>query len=89
MASWADRQVKPLVDGFSTKKSVSTRGFVCLSTRRASRVQLCPALKLRRHRRELGTRRRRLSPGRQALLTRFRDGWPAGAGGQRVTATGR
>ncbi|MFJ1973987.1 SDR family NAD(P)-dependent oxidoreductase [Streptomyces sp. NPDC087903] len=37
----ADRQVKPLVDGFSTKKSVSTKGFVCLSTRRAS---TCPVL---------------------------------------------
>ncbi|CAM5438511.1 hypothetical protein SHIRM173S_11750 [Streptomyces hirsutus] len=31
--------MKPLVDGFSTKKSVSTRGFVCLSTLpRASRL---------------------------------------------------
>jgi hypothetical protein len=34
--------------------------------------------KLRRHRRELGTRRRRLSPGRQALLTlaHLRNGHP-------------
>ncbi len=33
--------VKPLVDGFSTKRTVSTRGFTCLFTRRAS---TCPAL---------------------------------------------
>ncbi|WP_433455208.1 GNAT family N-acetyltransferase [Streptomyces sp. CA-142005] len=38
--SWADNMVKPLVDGFSTKRTVSTRGFTCLSTRRAS---TCPA----------------------------------------------
>jgi hypothetical protein len=83
--------VKPLVDGFSTKKSVSTTGLVCLSTRPAS---TCPALpcflsaKLRRRRRELGTRWRRPGSGRQDLLTlaRLRNGHPyarlaAGCGG--------
>lgn len=57
----------------STKRTVSARGFVRLSTRPAS---TCPALPsafslpaLREHRRVLGARWRRLSAARQALLT--------------------
>ena len=81
-SSWADRQVKLLVDEFSIKKSASTRGSVWLSTRRAS---TCPSsalgflsAKLRQRRQEIGTRWRRLSAGRQALLTlaHLRNGHP-------------
>jgi hypothetical protein len=63
-------------------KSVSTRGFVCLSTpsgvdASSSALRFLSA-KLRRHRRELGTRWRRLSTGQQALLTlaHLRNGHP-------------
>lgn len=40
MGRWADSAVKPLVDGFSTKRTVATRGFACFSTRPGS---TCPA----------------------------------------------
>ncbi|SEB61997.1 DDE superfamily endonuclease [Streptomyces sp. 2131.1] len=39
-ARWADSAKKPLVDGFSTKRTGSTRGFTCLFTAAAS---TCPA----------------------------------------------
>lgn len=65
--------VKPLVDGFSTKRTVSTRGFTCLFNPSGIDVS-SSALRflvqeLRRHRRVIGSRWRRLSAGRQALLT--------------------
>ncbi|MDQ1073263.1 hypothetical protein QFZ32_008791 [Streptomyces canus] len=73
--------MKPLVDGFSTKRTVSTRGFVCLSTRPASTCPVLPCFltaPLREHRRVVGTRWRRLSEGRQALptLVHLRNGQP-------------
>lgn len=40
-SSWTDRHVRPLIDGFSTKKSVSVRGFLRLST---CPVLMCPVL---------------------------------------------
>jgi hypothetical protein len=81
LGGWADRHVKPLVDGFSTKKSVSTRGFACChsSGLDVSSSALCfLAAGLRRHRREIGTRWQRLSVGRQALLAlaHLRNGHP-------------
>ncbi|MGC0407541.1 hypothetical protein RKD31_000784 [Streptomyces sp. SAI-163] len=74
MGSWADRQVKPPGRWVSTKKSVSTRGPSGVDVS-GSALRFLSA-KLRRHRRELGTHWRRLSPGRQALLTlaRLRNG---------------
>jgi hypothetical protein len=80
--SWADNVVKPLVDGFTTKipsphqrlrvlvypsgLDVSSSALRFLST------------ELRRRREEIGTRWRRLTPGRQALLTlaHLRNGHP-------------
>lgn len=53
--------------------------LVCPSGIDVSSSALCfLSAKLRQHRRELGTRRRRLSPGRQALLTlaHLRNGRP-------------
>lgn len=59
-------------DGLSTKRTVSTRDFACVPTCPAS---TCPALllrflaaRLRERCRGIGTRCRRLSGGRQALL---------------------
>jgi hypothetical protein len=74
--------VKPLVDGFSTKKNHLHQGLRALVYPSGVDVSssALPFLsaKLRRRRRELGTRWRRLSPGRQALLTlaHLRNGHP-------------
>ena len=38
--------MKPLVDGFSTKRTVSTRSFACLPTHSRRCVQFCPPLPL-------------------------------------------
>ena len=82
LAGWPDTGVKPLVDELSTKKSVSTRGFTCLVTPpgldvSSSALRFLSA-RLREHRRGLGTRWRRLSAGRQALLAlaHLRNGHP-------------
>ena len=53
--------VKPLVDGFSTKRTVSNRGFTCFSTLRAS---TCPAQPFASSRSSCGGRDMRRSPWR-------------------------
>nr|AHX39402.1 hypothetical protein wt6.25 [Streptomyces sp. WT6] len=64
---------KPLVGGFSTKKTVSTRGFRMLFHRSGVDVSSSTlrflSARLHTSRRERDTRWRRLTCGRQALLT--------------------
>jgi hypothetical protein len=65
-------EVKLLVDGLSTKSNLSAWSFVCLSTHRGvdlshSTLRFLSGL-LTARRCERGTRWRRLSAGRQALL---------------------
>lgn len=64
--------MKLLVDGLSTKINLFARGFPCLSPHRRSIYPLPPWGFLARHlavrRRRIGSRWRRLSSGRQALL---------------------
>lgn len=67
LGTWPDRQMKPLV-WFSTKRTVSTRGFARLFTRPASTCPtLCPArgrFRDRHHHRLPVRHRGRRSPGR-------------------------
>lgn len=59
---------KLLIDGFSTKSKPITRSFVCLSAHPRSTCPVRISWELTVRRRRLGTRWRRLTPGRQALL---------------------
>lgn len=73
--------MKPLVDGFSTKKSVYQGLHVLVYPSGldvSSSALRFLSSRLREHRRGLGTRWRRLSAGRQALLAlaHLRNGHP-------------
>ena len=73
LSSWADRWVKPLVDGFTTKipsphQRLRVLVYPC-GLDVSSRSLRFLAARLHEHRRRIGSRWRRLSVGRQALLT--------------------